>query len=50
MAHSDVPTFLGYAHVGGKVDLDFPPQFKAYASRLAGSTGAAVEIQFRSRS
>lgn len=43
--HSDIPTFTGYAHPGGKFDLDFPAQVKAWTKRLAGTTGAALEIR-----
>lgn len=46
MAHSDVPEFTGYAHVGGKLDIDFPAQVKARVRALAGETGAAVRFWF----
>jgi hypothetical protein len=41
---SEEPIFLGYAHPSGKLDLDFPPQFKARVRELAGKDGAEVEI------
>jgi hypothetical protein len=34
----------GFAHVGGKLDLDFKSQFTAWVSKLAGETGAEVGI------
>jgi hypothetical protein len=43
--HSDVPVFLGFAAVGGKVTLDFPAQARAWTRRLAGESGAEVEMQ-----
>lgn len=46
MAHSDIPDFTGYAHVGGKLDIDFPGQVKARLRALAGETGAAVRFWF----
>lgn len=42
--HSDVPIFLAWAHPTGKLDLDFPPQFKARVRELAGEKGAEVEL------
>src|SRR4026207_414313 len=34
----------GFAHVGGKLTLDFKTQFTAWISKLAGETGAEVVI------
>jgi hypothetical protein len=34
----------GFAHVGGKLSLDFPTPFKAWIAKLAGTTGAEVGI------
>lgn len=34
----------GYAHVGGKLDLDFKTPFTAWIAKLAGTTGAEVGI------
>lgn len=42
--NSDVPVFLAHAHPSGKLDLDFPPQFKARVRELAGEKGADVEL------
>lgn len=40
---NDKPHF-GFAHVGGKLSLDFPTPFKAWIAKLAGETGAEVGI------
>lgn len=34
----------GFAHVGGKLSLDFPTPFKAWIAKLAGTTGAEVSV------
>lgn len=34
----------GFAHVGGKLTLDFPTPFKSWISKLAGETGAEVGL------
>lgn len=34
----------GFAHVGGKLTLDFPTPFKSFVGKLAGTTGAEVGI------
>lgn len=34
----------GYAHVGGKLDLDFKTPFTAWIAKLAGASGAEVGI------
>jgi hypothetical protein len=34
----------GFAHVGGKLTLDFPTPFTAWIKKLAGETGAEVGI------
>lgn len=34
----------GFAHVGGKLTLDFKTPFKAWIAKLAGETGAEVVI------
>lgn len=34
----------GFAHVGGKLSLDFPTPFKAWIAKLAGETGAEVVL------
>lgn len=42
--NSDIPTFSGFAAVGGDWKADFPAQVKAWCRRLAGESGAALEI------
>lgn len=37
-------THYGFAHVGGKLTLDFPTAFKAFVSKLAATTGAEVGV------
>lgn len=34
----------GFAHVGGKLSLDFPTPFKKWIAKLAGTTGAEVVL------
>lgn len=34
----------GFAHVGGKLTLDWPTPFKAWIAKLAGDTGAEVGV------
>lgn len=34
----------GFAHVGGKLTLDFPTPFKKWIAKLAGETGAEVVL------
>lgn len=34
----------GFAHVGGKLTLDFPTPFKSWIAKLAGETGAEVVL------
>lgn len=36
--------FSAYAHVGGKLTLDFKTPFKAWIAKLAGTTGAEVGV------
>lgn len=40
---NDKPHY-GFAHVGGKLTLDFPTPFKAWIAKLAGEAGAEVVI------
>lgn len=40
---NDKPHY-GFAHVGGKLTLDFKTPFKAWIAKLAGTTGAEVVI------
>lgn len=42
--------FSAYAHVGGKLTLDFKTPFKAWIAKLAGTTGAEVVIFVADRS
>lgn len=50
MAHSDVPLHLGFAHVGGKLTLDFPSQVTAWCRQLAGDSGEEVHLLITKRS
>lgn len=34
----------GFAHVGGKLTLDFPTPFRSWIAKLAGDTGAEVVV------
>lgn len=47
--NSDIPTFIGFAHVGGKLTLDFPAQVTAWCKRLAADTGEEVELLITKR-
>lgn len=40
---NDKPLY-GFAHVGGKLELDHRPSFMAWIKKLAGDTGAEVVI------
>ena len=34
----------GFAHVGGKLTLDFPTPFKSWIAKIAGTSGAEVGV------
>lgn len=46
---SDAPTFHGFVHPGGKLVLDYPAQFTAYAKHLGGDVGQDVTLKLVKR-